>query len=415
MRSDGVLYGYARLDNTDNAVGRRVLISTETGMASDAGNDNIPDRNPTPNYQLANPNNSPWFRDVATTDNVDALTYKRLGRPGNLGTAANYDLYYVVRESDTGTNSKLYRANADTGSAARAAKSGANNYYGERGDIQPTGVTFATANVAFIDNATPPAVSGTVIVQSKVPGTAGNFTLNIQRADANNAIFGASANSLTVMLDTNPLATPQDLINLINNDATARQFFVADLISGALGGNSTNGPNGPYSGTGNDGSTNAFNGLIGDPLRGRVTGIAYDQFTNGTLFGVTTEGELVVINDGSGSVTEAARLQDARRWSRTVGLPGAGARSAEHRRQQRRDRRLRAHALRDHLQWHALCDRCPVGCRGGRQQRHSCHEHLEARLFRGSDPLAIDHQQRRRAGLLAAGLQSLASHNQAGG
>ena len=152
MRSDGVLYGYARLDNTDNAVGRRVIISTETGTATDAGNDNIPDRNPTPNYQTRAPNNSPWFRDVATTDNVDALTYKRLGRDGALGTAANYDLYYVVRESDTGTNSKLYRANADTGSAARAAKSGSNNYYGERGDIQPAGVSFAWTNVNFFDS-----------------------------------------------------------------------------------------------------------------------------------------------------------------------------------------------------------------------------------------------------------------------
>jgi hypothetical protein len=308
MRSDGVLYGYARADNDAAVVGQRVTVNMETGQATGAANDNIPDRSPTPNVSNTNPNN-PQFRDVATTDDVDALTYKRLGRSGSLGSAPNYDLFYAVRETDRGSaglrNSKLYRANADSGSAARAAKSGVDNYYGERGDIQPTGVSFAGVSVTFSDTGTPP-VTGTVRVESKIPGTAGNFTLTIQRSDNSNAIIGIpTANSLTVRLDTNPNAAPQDLIDLINNDATARQFFVAALTAGSISVGASGGPSDgqTLNGTGNNGSTNLTNGLVGLPLNGRVTGLAFDQFTNGTLYGVTTEGELIQINDTTGAVT----------------------------------------------------------------------------------------------------------------
>ncbi len=310
MRSDGVLYGYRRMDNSSSTVGQRVIINQDTGVASDAGSDNIPDRSPVPNYPTGSTNpTQTLFRDLATTDYVDALTYVRLGRGTDLGSAPNYDLYYAVRETDTGVspqvNSKLYRADASSGSAARGPKSGANDYYGELGDIQPAGVTFASTTASFVDNGNPQTITATVRVESKVPGAQGSFTLTINRGDFNgNSIATGGAGALTLNLDTNPLATPQDMVNLINNNTEARKYFVADIVSGSASGDSTNGPGGTYTATGSDGFGSAILGLD-RPLQGYVTGMAFDNFSNTAVdrfWAVTSAGEFVKLDPNTGDV-----------------------------------------------------------------------------------------------------------------
>ena len=51
-----------------------------------------------------------------------------------------------------------------------------------------------------------------------------------------------------------------------------------------------------------DGPTELVDGLNG-PLQGRVTGLAMDRFNGGRLFGVTDEGEFLLINSANGQVT----------------------------------------------------------------------------------------------------------------
>ncbi len=301
IRSDGFFYGYQRVHNDADEVGNLVRIDPNDGSFLQTQSDNILDRASPGARDLADtPLNTTdeTFNDIATTDDVDALTFERTGTTGPASAPVpTYDLYYSVRETDylgpgatRNVNSKLYRADAATGSAERDDDEG----YGEIGDIQPAGVTFAFANVIFDDTT---GASTVVRVESKIPGAAGNFTLNITRPNLANAVTAVDANarSITVRLDDTE-AEAGDLVDLINNNATARQFLVAAVEQGD---DVEEGDNAPPPGAVT--VTPGMDGTIG-PLSGRVTGLAFGDFDSSQLYGVTNAGEFLVINKFTGVV-----------------------------------------------------------------------------------------------------------------
>lgn len=125
IRTDGRLYGYRGVNNGANTAGALVEINASNAAALSTNNDNIPDFNPQTN---------PPDPNQVTTDNVDALAFRRTD-------VAEYDLYYSVRD---GVRSRLYRANPATGSAATAQ----NQPWGLVGTI--TGVSGRTTGMQFV-------------------------------------------------------------------------------------------------------------------------------------------------------------------------------------------------------------------------------------------------------------------------
>ena len=214
IRSDGLMYGYQRITNGNNpanqgpaanTAGRLVQIDSGTGNLTTIGNDSI--------YGASNGTTAPVmnaprvFNDLTITDDVDALTYERTGFDTDI-EAPVYSLYYVVRETgrdalgNESVNSKLYRARTDNGSAL---PDDPRNNYGYKGDIQPTGVTFAYFNLVFSDGTGDPAI---VRVEAKAPGENGNgIIVNITRADATTQVTGVGTNTINIMLDNNPHAS----------------------------------------------------------------------------------------------------------------------------------------------------------------------------------------------------------------
>ena len=274
MRSDGTLWGYQRVNranNNDNGTaGRLVQIDPGTGAVLSTANDDVLGAVPTPAVNASNVTN-PAFDEITFTDDVDALAWERSGGVGN---TAQYALYYSVRETGTapnGTggvvnsnNSKLYRANPDTGSVDKNA----NNQYGVRGDLQPADVAFATGNMNVSDGT---AGSTTIRIEARTPGEAGNnITVNIVRADQTTRVTNANpvTGVITVVVDNTPNGTAQDIVDAINSHGTARQMVTAGITSG---------------GTGEAGAgitptvtlTGGSDGTTFGPLLGNVTGLAF--------------------------------------------------------------------------------------------------------------------------------------------
>ncbi|MDA1232264.1 MAG: hypothetical protein O2856_15935, partial [Planctomycetota bacterium] len=117
MRSDGTLWGYQRINsnsvNNNATAGRLVRIDPGNGAITVVENDDVLGGVPTPAVTNPNGNNTPSLNELTFTDEVDALAWERSGGTGN---AAQYALYYSVRENGAGgsINSKLYRANPDS-------------------------------------------------------------------------------------------------------------------------------------------------------------------------------------------------------------------------------------------------------------------------------------------------------------
>ena len=141
FRSDGTMWAYQRVNGyagnnlPDNGTaGRLVQLDPGNGNVTVVGNDNVLGRTPTPLVNNGS-GNTPRFDEITFTDDVAALAWER---SGGVDKAARYALYYSVIESGidaAGTetsNSKLYRANPDSGSVAKNA----NLQYGVRGDLQ---------------------------------------------------------------------------------------------------------------------------------------------------------------------------------------------------------------------------------------------------------------------------------------
>ncbi len=302
VRSDGSLWGYQRVgraNNNDNGTAGR-LVRLDAGNVTVVGNDNVLGSIATPTVN--NPNNTnPSFDEITFTDDVEALAWERSGGTNN---TAQYALYYSVSEngrvSSGGpllSNSKLYRANPNTGSVARNQ----NSQFGVRGDIQPIGVTYASGSMTVSDGN---GAATTIRVEARVPGAAGNgITVNVTRADQATRVTGVFGNAINLTVDDNPDGTAQNVVDAINSHAIARTMVTAAVVNGAPGENGSAGIGGTTLAGGNDGPLG--------PLQGNVTGLSFGQFhgdanvlSNGApLFGVTDAGEFIRISTASGTVT----------------------------------------------------------------------------------------------------------------
>lgn len=295
MRSDGFLYGYRNRRNNSgeaqgdaNRVGELVRIDPATGVLTSVGFDNIPGRN----QNVVTTAND--FDDSTISDRVGAVTFDRNRGAGN---AANYIAYYAVHENSTNTypsgtfapNSKLYRANATTGQAENGASDSG------WGDIQLAGVTYAESSIRVRNNATP-SVASDITVQARSPGADGNgITITLQYGTNNTLDVRVTGNTITVEIDDGNNAGA--IASAINNDPEASRLVTAKVdINDGTGIVA----NGSVSGGG------ALTGGSGTPLRGFVTGLAFDSFygdVGGSLHGITDAGELIRINTSNGSAT----------------------------------------------------------------------------------------------------------------
>ncbi|MBX3414227.1 MAG: DVUA0089 family protein [Pirellulales bacterium] len=195
MRSDGRLYGYQAIAGTDNTAGRLVEVNTGNAASTVIGNDNIPNT-------------------VLTTSQVDALAVAMAP------DGTNRLLYYSVRN---GSESWLFRANPDTGSAAQTA----DNVFGLRGvfrinDGTPagapigvvTGLTFLNGTLWGVNQAgnvfTVDTGSGFVTIRGTITGLGGSGLAGIaigpQHLDhARTGNPGSLANTLFIISDSGTL------------------------------------------------------------------------------------------------------------------------------------------------------------------------------------------------------------------
>ncbi len=281
MRSDGVLFGYQRVNNTSNTAGRLVRIDTGNGGLTTVGTDNIQGES----APFVDGGNSD-FDDLAITDEVGAVTFRRTGGTGG----PSYEGFYSVFENegggagtDTTRNSKLYRFDQATGAIANSA--------GDQGfaNIQYAGVTYATATI-LVSNSAP--ASTIITLQARAPGTGGNgITINVNRSLGTGS-QSVSASGRTITVNTGTAATAQGIVNAINQHAVAGLLVQAARTTNN---DVTADVNVTSSGM-TIGGTQGAQGV----LLGNVTGLAFDQFDGGNLFGVTSRGEFISINRFTG-------------------------------------------------------------------------------------------------------------------
>jgi VCBS repeat-containing protein len=317
MRSDGQLFAYQRQlaanqTTNNNTAGTLNTVNTVTTALTVVGNDGILGGTPTPTVNVAG-NTNPLFNDFTITDNVDALAFERTGFGNQVGGQPDYSLFYSVRSTGldpvtglTVSTSKLYSANPLTGVATQNSNPGGNFVpFGIRGDIEPAGVTFATRSQVFSDNS---GAQARVLFKSKVPGVDGNgITItysNTGTGGAFNLSFPA-ANTIQVNVNTTagpPVViarTPQEIVDLINGNATARNLVTASVDSFGSGGGLASAL---FFGLGAQ-TLNGGTGTIANALKGVVTGLAFADFSGGQLYGVTDQGEFLRINKNNGQAT----------------------------------------------------------------------------------------------------------------
>jgi len=333
LRSDGVLFGYQEIETagaaSQNTVGRLVTLDTGTGLETLVGNDNISGENPTPTAQ--NPN-SPGagnndFDDITVSNNVGALTVERTGVTGGNPT---YVGWYAVFENGTDVNgnptvnTKLYRANLDTGAVAN--DTGDSDF----GDIQFSDVVYADpangGGIAFLRDSGGNTTS--FHVQSKAAGAGGDgVILNLNANLANNGNINVTTpgnDTVTVSFGRN--ATAQSIVNAINQNTGASALLTIAVANGQNAGRSTGatggasgvtlstdtggvlGPAGSPAGSGIGGG----DGLLG-PVRGNVTGLSFDTNTPNNsaanaLYGVTDQGQLITIDRNNSDLRADAAL-----------------------------------------------------------------------------------------------------------
>ncbi|MCA9137606.1 MAG: pre-peptidase C-terminal domain-containing protein, partial [Planctomycetales bacterium] len=312
IRTDGRMFGYQRLNGNASSVGALVELDPETGTIISAAPDNIAGQSPTPNAgSYATNIESAVSRDrranqFTTSDEVDALTFRRTGVTGPASAPVpEYDVYYSVRESDN--SSKLYLGRQDGD-----ARLDPNDPYGFRGYIQPAGVTFTERLITVIQpvqNA--PSNVTTIRLKSKIPGTAGDFSIDfLPRPNNTNAVVSVNGNIIELEIGGTggpPITgapSAAAIVDAINNHAVASQMVTAVVYGG----------NANTSGDGADGTPAIIfrESLVvaGDdgadgPLLGRVTGLSFGNFYGtGNLYGVTNAGEFLIINPNTGVVTQ---------------------------------------------------------------------------------------------------------------
>ncbi|ELP30533.1 peptidase domain protein, partial [Rhodopirellula baltica SWK14] len=332
IRSDGRMFGYQRLDNVNDSVGRLVEIDPANGGLTIIAQDGIPGATPTINARNLNANlatsgrssiNDPRLQEFTNSDEVDALAFERTG---DLTAAPTYDLYYVVRES--ATSSKLYRANQNGDASPVAASAGdpntpSNLKYGVMGNINLAGATYSQATLEV--STTGNNIARTNIrIQSNQPGVAGSFTYTTSRTNNGNQAgisnVDVAGRSFNLVIGTNDAAnggpSAAAIVNAINSHPQVSQLVTAAIYSG----------NANADNDGNDG-TNAIS-FDADPatpgtgttLAGRVTGISFDDPTRPTrLFGVTSAGEIIEIDKNNGTATLITTIAGADFTALTLG------------------------------------------------------------------------------------------------
>ncbi|MCC9658214.1 tandem-95 repeat protein [Rhodopirellula halodulae] len=317
IRSDGRMFGYARLDGNDGSVGTLVEIDPNTGAIIASQNDGILGVGPTPNTSTIDDDagsHGARAQEFMDSDDVDALTFERVGSTNNV---PDYLTYYSVRETATRgtgtsathfTTSRLYLGRENGDASPRTSANGPD--YGFQGEIQPAGVTTSTSTFSFV-NAADPAQRTDILVRSKLPGENGNIVINLQRVvdgtteitSFSNNMHNGSASVINIELDI--VGTPatggpsaQQIVDLINNHDDVSQMVIA-VIAGGNGANS-DGANGTQAVA----NTTPINTPgVGTPM-GRVTGLSFSsRFGSSDLYGVTENGEFISINESTGEAT----------------------------------------------------------------------------------------------------------------
>ncbi|MCM2371638.1 GEVED domain-containing protein, partial [Aporhodopirellula aestuarii] len=316
IRGDGVFYGYRRFTTSpeeNDKVGALVELDPSDGSIISTQFDNIPGTegfsniSDVPDTHTGTGDHRPERADeVVNSNNPDAVTFRRVGDSGGAAPVPNYETYYAVRQ---GTNSsRLYRGDAN-GDAAPGAPAGLVGRTGIVGDLQPSGVTFAS-DFFNVSNNADPRVTTRILLRSNIPGEAGNITVNFTEGSAGQntiASYNNGTGEVTVRLARggNPLAvtaTAQDIVDAINNSGTVSPRMIAliyDDGSGGDGAGNTVALNHPVATTLSGG-----NGDADEVLQGYVTGLSMSNFDgSGNLYGVTSAGEFLSISRTSGQAT----------------------------------------------------------------------------------------------------------------
>ncbi|MBI1314162.1 hypothetical protein GC176_22945 [bacterium] len=290
MRSDGVLYGYQRVNNTAGTAGRLITINSTTGALATVGTDNIAGES----AGVIGQSNLD-MDDLTITDEVGAVTFRRNGPNASAGY---YEGFYAVFENENGgagtdgfRNSKLYRFDPATGAISNST--GDTGF----GNIQYAGVSYATANITVQDTSNN---TTTIQLQARAPGANGNgITVNVSSSGAANSTVTVTTGGRTINITAGTTATAQNIVDMINS-STANNGNSELLVQAARITNNNRTANNtttPLTSTGmTNGGADGPNGVI----NGNITGLAFDTFTGGTLYGITNRGELVSISPTSG-------------------------------------------------------------------------------------------------------------------
>lgn len=336
IRTDGRMFGYARLNGDGANVGTLLELDPSTGATISSQPDGIAGQSPTPNTtDYPNQVELDFFRSrradqFTTSDDVDALAFQRLGQTGPADAPVpTYDIYYSVRESNAA--SKLYRASEDGDASLRRNRTPAPGGaitadYGIVGDIQPPGVSYTTR---FLHTEQPvqnaPNPISRIRLRSKIAGAAGEFDIVFTGRPNNTNVnvdvaFGGNVPliRLTVGLNNNNAPSAAAIVDAINNDPEAGPLVTAVIESGNADnrGHGANGTSAVIIFEDPNGYVPGDDGPNG-PLQGRVTGLSFANWDGtGNLFGVTDAGEFLEIEPATAVVINRVTAAD------TIGIQG---------------------------------------------------------------------------------------------
>ncbi|TWT83914.1 Dockerin type I repeat protein [Planctomycetes bacterium CA13] len=217
------------------------------------------------------------------------------------GSAPSVQDFVDLINNDTIARRYMYASIAvgDDLSVGQATSPAVNTYVNQA-------ATYANTVFSVIDDADPPNVTN-IRVQSTLPTADGDFVLNITRPGnrGNAVVLGVDLANRVINLEIGAQngggPTAGEIIDALNQHVDARQLVTAVIV----GGNATG------FGDGNEGTDANVVGRqnyvagTGERLRGRVTGISFDDpvTPSGTLYGVTAGGEFIRIEKNTGNAS----------------------------------------------------------------------------------------------------------------
>ena len=300
MRSDGTLYGYQSLDDTEDTAGRLVTIGDDGTLTAVGTNgyDNI-QGDDAPQVVTSHNSGDTNFDDLTITDEVGALTFERYLPSGSItptywGWYSVFENGYDVNGEDS-KNSKLYRFDADSGQIDNGDRDGWPDDTGF-GDIQYSDVRYAEGTLNVTASATS---SSSIKIQARAPGEAGEgITIYVYRGNYTTAVDATNPSDgrINLYIDDDPSDPNADaIIDRLNTDDDSRFLITAART------NSTNAT--AVSVTSTVTLTGGVNSTQYDPdlnpyVRGNVTGLAFattEPQESADLYAVTDAGELLRI------------------------------------------------------------------------------------------------------------------------